>query len=210
MTVSFSDLKQQALDSLRGNWGLVIGTYVLYFLVQGASQMVYVGFLIIGGPMSLGLAIFNLNVARNRHPELSQIFEGFRNFGNALVAYLLMVLYILLWSLLFIIPGIIVSFSYSMTFYILADDPGLKPGEALQKSKAMMDGHKMDFFLLNLSFIGWALLCLLTLGIGFLWLIPYIQITTAKFYEEVKQEYYGAYVHDELDEIGKPTDPDIN
>ena len=88
----------------------------------------------------------------------------------------------------FLIPGVIAALSYSMTFYILADDQFISASDALKKSKSMMDGRKMDLFLMSLSFIGWALLCILTLGIGLLWLIPYINVSSAKFYQELKGE----------------------
>jgi len=113
------------------------------------------------------------------------IFSGFNYFANTLVTYLLMVLYILLWTLLLIIPGIIAALSYSMTFYILVDEPTIKAQEALDRSKKMMDGHKMKLFYLCLRFWGLAILCLFTLGIGFLWLIPYMQVTTACFYDDI-------------------------
>jgi uncharacterized membrane protein len=96
-----------------------------------------------------------------------------------------------LWALLLIVPGIVAAISYSMTFFILAEDSSLTPMEAINKSKQMMDGYKLKYFYLCLKFIGWALLCCLTLGIGFLWLIPYIQVSTAKFYDELKGSASG-------------------
>jgi uncharacterized membrane protein len=100
-----------------------------------------------------------------------------------------MFVFIILWMLLLIIPGIIAALSYSMTFYIIADDETMDAMEAIDKSKAMMDGYKWKYFCLALRFVGWALLCLLTLGIGFFWLMPYMQVTNAKFYEDVKANY---------------------
>jgi uncharacterized membrane protein len=97
-----------------------------------------------------------------------------------------MILFILLWTLLLIIPGIIAAISYSMTFYILADDNSIGAMDAIDKSKKMMDGYKWKCFCLGLRFLGWALLCILTLGIGFLWLMPYMQVSMAKFYDDVK------------------------
>ena len=87
--------------------------------------------------------------------------------------------------LLFIIPGIIASYSYAMTPYILAEHPELKAREAMQKSKEMMDGHRWRFFCLQMSFFGWALLSILTLCIGLLWLVPYEYAAYAAFYREV-------------------------
>jgi uncharacterized membrane protein len=93
---------------------------------------------------------------------------------------------ILLWLLLLIVPGIIAAISYSQTFFILAEDNTIRPSEAIEKSKKMMDGNKLKYFYLCLRFLGLGLLCILTLGIGFLWLAPYIQVTNAKFYDDIK------------------------
>jgi uncharacterized membrane protein len=183
-------LMQMARESLKGKWGLAIGTFVVYLLITVTLQVIPVAgpivSLIISGPFSLGLAIFSLAISRNQEARLEQIFQGFNNFGTALGTYLLMVLFILLWMLLLIIPGIIAALSYSMTFYILADDKSIGAMEAIDKSKQMMYGYKWKLFCLGLRFIGWALLCILTLGIGFLWLFPYIQVSVAKFYDDVK------------------------
>ena len=110
---------------------------------------------------------------------------GFKNFGNALGTYILMGIIVFVFMLLLIIPGIIRAIAYSQTMYILAKNPSISAMDALKKSRSMMDGHKLDYFILNLSFIGWGLLCILTLGIGFLWLIPYIRISLAHFHNEL-------------------------
>jgi uncharacterized membrane protein len=186
-------LMQQARESLAGKWGLAIGTFVVYMLLLVAIQFIPVAGaiigLLIGGPMAIGLATFSLALARDKEANINQLFEGFNKFGLALAAYFLMVLFIILWMLLLIIPGIIAALSYSMTFYIIADEDSIDAMEAIDKSKAMMDGYKWKYFCLGLRFIGWALLCILTLGIGFLWLMPYMQVTNAKFYDDVKANY---------------------
>jgi uncharacterized membrane protein len=183
-------LMQMAKKSLKGKWGLAIGTFVVYMLVAAILQIIPIigpiASLIISGPLALGLAIFSLSISRNQNAKLEQIFQGFSNFGTALGAYLLMILFIILWTLLLIIPGIIAAISYSMTFYILADDNSIGAMDAIDKSKKMMDGYKWKYFCLGLRFLGWALLCILTLGIGFLWLMPYMQVSMAKFYDDVK------------------------
>jgi uncharacterized membrane protein len=183
-------LMQMARESLKGKWGLAIGTLVVYFLIAVVLRIIPIvgpiASLIISGPFAIGLAVFSLSISRNQDAKLEQIFQGFNNFGTALGAYLLMILFILLWTLLLIIPGIISAISYSMTFYILADDNSIGAMEAIDKSKKMMDGYKWKYFCLGLRFLGWALLCILTLGIGFLWLMPYMQVSMAKFYDDVK------------------------
>ena len=186
-------LMQMARKSLKDKWGLAIGTFVVYMLIIGAIQTTteffpLVGLLLlaISGPMALGIAIFSINISRNQDARLEQIFQGFNNFNTSLGAYLLMLLFTFLWTLLLIIPGIIAVLSYSMTFYILADDNSIGAMEAINKSKKMMDGYKWKYFCLGLRFIGWSLLCILTLGIGFLWLLPYMQVSMVKFYDDIK------------------------
>ncbi|MDA9295038.1 DUF975 family protein [bacterium] len=185
-----TELMAEARESLSGNWGLAIATFLVYGIIISIFQVIpTVGpvlVLFIAGPMLVGISMFSLSLSRGENARLEQIFEGFKNYGTVLGAYLLMVVLILLWMLLLIIPGIIAAIAYSQTFYILAEDDAISSMDALKKSKEMMDGYKWKYFCLGLRFIGWALLCILTLGIGFLWLSPYIQISYAKFYEDLK------------------------
>jgi len=187
-------LMKQAREALSGKWGIAIGAFLVYILIVISIQIIpifgAIASVFITGPMSLGLAIFSLNLSRSQDAKLEQIFEGFNRFGVSLVAYLLMVLFILLWMLLLIIPGIIAALSYSMTFYILAEDNSIGAMEAIDKSKKMMDGYKWKYFCLGLRFLGWALLCILTLGIGFLWLVPYMQVSMANFYDDIKESAF--------------------
>ena len=194
MNTPNSTLAQMARESLSGKWGLAVLATLVYLIVITGVQLLNeidsflaIVSIIIAGPMALGYTSFSLNISRNKEAMVEDVFSGFQNFGTSLGAYLLMLIFIFLWSLLLIIPGIIAALSYSMTFYILADDPSIKPMDAIDKSKAMMQGNKWKYFLLNIRFIGWAILCLFTFGIGFLWLIPYIQISVAKFYDDIKQ-----------------------
>jgi uncharacterized membrane protein len=188
-------LMRTGRESLKGNWGLAILTFFIYGLLTAApgsvgshGSILTLGstlILLIGGPLALGASIFSLSISRGKEARLEQIFQGFNNFSTALVAYLLMALYVLLWTLLLIIPGIIAALGYSMTFYIIADDPLIKPQDALAKSKTMMNGYKLKLFYLDLRFLLLGLLCILTLGIGFLWLVPYFHVTMAKFYDDI-------------------------
>ncbi len=180
-------LMAMARESLSGKWGLAVGTFLVYGLVVAAAGSNGIAVLLIGGPMLIGLAIFSLTIARNQDAKLEQIFEGFKkNFGTALVAYLLKAIFVFLWTLLLIIPGIIAAISYSQVFYILAEDDSISGMDALKKSKEMMYGYKWKYFCLRLRFIGWFLLCIWSLGIGFLWLNPYITISCANFYDDIK------------------------
>lgn len=181
-------IRAQARELLAGRWNIFALIWFVYVLIEGAAASLPGSSLLIMGPFALGLTIISLRVVRREGINVEMLFEGFRDFARSLVASLLIMLFVALWSLLLIIPGIIAALSYSMTFYILADNPDLTASEAITKSKIMMFGHKTELFWLYLSFIGWAILCLLTAGIGFFWLLPYIYTSTAIFYENLKEE----------------------
>lgn len=113
---------------------------------------------------------------------------GFGNYFHNIGGLLLMIILIFLWSLLLLIPGIIKSFAYAMTPFVLVDNPELSCYEAIKRSQELMKGNKWRYFLLALSFLGWILLGILSLGIGFFWIIPYIETTTAAFYYDIKAQ----------------------
>jgi uncharacterized membrane protein len=186
------ELMAQARDALDGRWGLAIGTFVVYMVITVPISMVpFIGWIIsiiIGGSMAVGIAIFSLSISRRQDAQLGQIFEGFQKFNVALGAYLLMAIFVILWTLLFIIPGIIAALSYAMTFFILAENDSIGSLDAITKSKEMMQGNKWKLFCLGCRFIGWGLLCILTCGIGFLWLYPYMMVSFTKFYEDIKSK----------------------
>mgnify|MGYP006295808433 FL=1 len=189
------ELMRMARTSLKDKWGLAIGACFVFFICIVVMTMIplvgQVASLILSGPLALGLAQFSLGIIRNEDVKIEQIFSGFKRFETSLAAYLLVLVFTLLWMLLLIIPGIIASMSYSMTFYIIADNPNISAMDAIDQSKKMMDGYKWKYFRMSLRFMGWALLCILTLGIGFFWLFPYMQVTMANFYEDVKADYKG-------------------
>ncbi|WFB35281.1 DUF975 family protein [Kiritimatiellota bacterium B12222] len=189
-----AELTRRARESLKGQWGLGIGIALVFVLVSNLAPAMIPGIgglvsLLIAGPMSMGFALAFLTLIRGGQAEVGQLFEGFRAFGNALGAYILMSIFIFGWTLLLIIPGIIASISYSMTFFVLADDPELGPMDAIRRSKEMMRGYKWQYFCLCLRFIGWSILCILTFFIGYLWLMPYMQTSFAHFYEMVRKNY---------------------
>ena len=183
-------LMEQARESLKGHWKLAIETNFLYFLmllVLGFIPLVgSIARIVVIGPLCVGLASYWLAFSRKEYLPFNKIFNEFDRLWRALKAYLLIAIYTMLWSLLLFVPGIIAAFSYSQTYYILAEDKTIGANTAIEKSKEMMYGYKWKLFYLELRFIGWGLLCLLTLGIGFIWLAPYVQVTMAKFYDDVK------------------------
>lgn len=128
---------------------------------------------------------------------IGKLFDGFKDFGRVWGTLILVAIYTILWTCLLIIPGIVKSYSYALTPFILKDEPELKYNAAIEKSMRMMDGYKMKLFLLDLSFIGWMILSILTLGIGLLFLQPYMNTARAAFYEDLKAELSDRYVSEE-------------
>lgn len=163
---------------------------VLALVLSGISALSLVK-LILGGVVQLGYSKFLLNQHDGKPYEVKELFSQFDRFGTGFAQHFLCGLYVVLWSLLLVIPGIVKSFSYAMTPFILEDHPELTASEAITRSQELMDGHKGELFTLSLTFIGWELLNALTLGIGSLWLNPYKNAAYAVFYRELtagKQE----------------------
>jgi len=150
-----------------------------------AAVVVALVYLTIGGVVSVGYARFNLDLIDGGSPELGGLFAYFPYFKTALCARLLTSLYIFLWTLLLIVPGIVAGYSYALVPFLLAEDPDLTAGEAIGRSKDMMSGNRWRLFCLDLSFIGWAILCLFTFGIGNLFLKPYQEAARAAFYRDL-------------------------
>ncbi|HHU95880.1 MAG: DUF975 family protein [Bacteroidota bacterium] len=180
------ELMRMAKESLKGKWGLAAVTFLVYILLSMASSIVpVVGPLLVGGPLALGLALFILSISRGQEADIAQLFKGFERFVVAFVAMLLITLFVSLACLLLIVPGIILGIAYSMTFFILLDNPDLTAVEAMKKSRELMYGFKWKFFCLSLRFIGWFLLCVITFGIASLWITPYLYVSYAKFYDDL-------------------------
>lgn len=194
-----SSIRSSARDQLKGNWGIAVLLCLTFSIICGLPAYVpYFGVIIgivLSGPLTLGLSTCFLKFVRHESFIFENLFDGFKRFSSSVIAQLLTTIFILLWTLLFIIPGIIAYCSYSMVFYILSDNPNLSAMEALRKSKEMMMGFKWKLFCLHLSFIGWALLSIITLGIGFLWLTPYVYSSIATFYEDLKIAQLNKILH---------------
>lgn len=185
-TVNRSELKNRAKQSLSGNWGAAIIGLIIYGVIISLLSSTGIGSFVTG-LVAVGYISLYLGILRGMNPGFEGCISAItENIGTKFIATLLVSLYTFLWSLLFIIPGIIKSYSYAMTPYILLDRPELSPTEAIKESEKMMNGHKMDLFILDLSFIGWILLSMLTCGILILYVEPYMMATKAAFYLELK------------------------
>lgn len=197
-----SEYKDMALRSLEGNWTKAVVASLIAFLIMeivGSSPsmlvdpvpgMVWQGVItIMLLPLAWGYTVFFLRMAREENTDYERLFDGFSQYVRITLAELLKGIYVLLWMLLLIIPGIVKDYSYAMTEFILKDHPEMSGEEAICQSMKMMQGHKMQLFLLDLSMIGWFILSCLTLGIGFLFLVPYNYSAHAHFYEDLKEQY---------------------
>lgn len=140
---------------------------------------------LLGMLLDTGYILYHLGIRRGEEMPYLTLFDSFSFAGKVILLYIVQYIFIFLWSLLFVIPGIIAAYRYSMATYIMAENPTIAPTEAIERSKALMDGRKGDLFCLDLSFFGWALLTVLTAGIGALWLTPYMAVSRAAFYRSL-------------------------
>lgn len=184
------DFRQAAWKKIgeQNKWGTIILIYLIYALIIGALAFTAIGSILVAGPLALGLAVCLLGISRKEDVKLERLFSGFNNFVPALLMNILMYVFIFLWSLLLVIPGLIKTYSYAMSNFILADNPSMSANDAITASRKMMDGNKWRLFCLDFSFIGWYLLCGLTFGLLTFFVEPYHQAARAEFYESIRGE----------------------
>ena len=197
--MSLKEIRLRGLNSLKGKFGVMILITIICELLLAALSSSVVLAIIFSGPLMLGLYTSYLKCYRNQDIEVEDLFSGLDHLKNSIILYILQTIYIFLWTLLLIVPGIIKAISYSMSFFIMSDEPDITASEALKKSEEMMEGNKMRYFLLSLSFIGWILLSVLTLGILLIWLVPYMYATQTAFYEEIKSKTHSSEDNKEVD-----------
>lgn len=206
------EIKNTACQELKGNWSEPVLMFFVYILISGAIGVVALPFTLTrklslmssGSLLQMLLAIFILLpmaygfiyaflqfVRGDKYEMTGRMFSPFKNgqYGRSIGLPLLVFVYTFLWTLLLVVPGIIKSFAYAMSYYVAFDNPEMSCNECIDRSMEMMRGHKWQLFVLFLSFIGWYFLGILSFGIGFLWIGPYIQTSVSVFYEEVKAEY---------------------
>lgn len=206
MMVDRAELKRRARAQLGGEifsrrWlyavlvmlALLLGSGSVFKLgdnVAGKAISAGLG-LLLGGPLEYAVSYLFIKQARDDQPmDLDDLLKGFReDFGGLFLLNLMESIFVFLWSLLLVVPGIIASYSYAMAFFIRVDHPEYDWNTCLQLSKQMMEGHKMEYFVLELSFLGWQLVGVLCLGIGSLWVNSYVWATRAQFYEQLCCQY---------------------
>lgn len=205
--------KRAAKESLCGQWGTSAVFTLVFFvivyavafvasLVGGTSDsempmamnpVVLAAQILIVLPLTYAYMVAFLGASRGEQVRTGMLAAGFNDYLRVVGTLLLRNVYVWLWTLLLVVPGIVKYYSYAMTEYVLADYPELSYNAAIERSMAMMKGHKMELFLLTLTFIGWWIVCAFTLGIAMLWVHPYFNVTVAKFYEDLKQEETRIY-----------------
>lgn len=177
-------LKFMAKDQIRGN----LGTLFVIAILTALITAVPIANLILLPALALSLMKIYLNMTNGQKPKVGDMFCCVDQLGRAWWLNFLIGFFTSLWSLLFIIPGIIKALSYSMANYVLANHPEMTAREALNESKRITMGHKGELFVLGLSFLGWQILATFTLGILYIWLLPYIQATYANFYRSITDQ----------------------
>ena len=212
------DIRLKASDICKRNTKILVLITLIYVAITGAFSISFetgnektsmllstlsAAGLFITGPMTYGI----LNVIILNHngvkPSVKDLFEGFKYFWKLFVLNLLISIYTFLWALLFIVPGIIKAVAYSKAYNIFYENPDLTPKECIRQSMQLMDGHKWDNFCLMLSYIGWYILCTLTLGVLTLWVLPKVQTADYIFYrlitkkEEQQQEQEQVLIQEE-------------
>lgn len=218
--VTCQNIRSWGRQALRGNWGVAVLGSILYvalltlpllilkFIFQSdiLEHVSNLYTLIVSGPLYLGYITFIISIFRRKYLSPVEIINGFEHFFKALGLMVVMNILVLLWSLLFIIPGIIAAIRYSMAFFIFADNPEMGIMEIINESKRMMRGNIWKYFCLQLSFIGWAFLVPFTFGIGYFWFMAYLVTSTVGFYEVANgnlRPYHPSLTAGEVEQPGE-------
>lgn len=185
-----AELKSAAKEQINGNVGKYLVMMLIIFAINAAC-----GFIPVIGPIisfvimpafALSLVNFFIKLTKNEEVAIGDVFSGFNKTGRALLMNIFVSIFTFLWSLLLVIPGIIKAYAYSMSYYILAENPELTANQCITRSKEMMQGHKWDLFVLDLSFFWWYLLVLITFGLAAIYVAPYRSAAVANFYNSIK------------------------
>ena len=183
-------LRAQARESLNGKWRpIIVVTIMLSLPIFILSMISVLGTIIdflLFGVVWISYLSFFLPIARNKKVRVNTLFSEFKRYEFYTMVYLQFLLKLIIGTIIFIIPGLIAKYRYQLVPFVIADNPNItNPADALNKCKILMEGNKWRFFTLQMSFIGWWFLSVLTFGIGFLWLVPYMNVTFAKLYDDI-------------------------
>lgn len=184
------EIMRKAKSQLSGQWGAAAVATLIYTALIGVASFTYVVEYLVYGPLTLGYCLFIIALTGYKSADYNTLFQGFNNFGQTLVAGLLISLAVTVGLVFLIVPGIILCLGFSMTFFIMVDDPDISGIDAIQASWKLMKGHKWELFCLEFRFIGWWILCGLTCGILSFWITPYNIAAQLNFYRNLR---YGSY-----------------
>ena len=199
--MNYTKIKEEARNKIKGNiWKLILPSLIVFAIQlvvtlcttdftdlqntsgDGIASLVTIALY----PIEFGIIVYYLDFVRGKDVQLKDIFGYYKQFGPIFLLFFLIGLFTTLWTLLLIIPGIIAAIKYSMAPYIMADGE-TDAMTCINKSKVMMNGYKGDYFCFKFSFIGWFLLCLITFGIAYIYVFPYMKTADALYYEELKK-----------------------
>ena len=184
------EIKLCAKQSLKGHIATaILIMLIMQFMTIGIGTItIFAAFLtipLIYGPLKVGMSFFYLKITNGEEGNVGDVFFGFKSMVQSFLCVFLRSLYVMLWSLLLVVPGIMKYYSYAMAPYIMAENLGISANEAITRSKNMMKGHRMELFVFKLSFFGWYLLGSATLGLAMFYVIPYTEAATAVFYRRL-------------------------
>lgn len=187
-------VKENFKDFWKGYLIVLLITFLCSFVIEllfDRGSMIYNCLTLVASfftsTLTVGFYLYILKMVRKEEYEKEDLFKYVKDVLPIVAISILTMVFVLLWSILLIIPGVIAAIGYSMVLYIYADNPELTPMEYLEQSKKMMQGYRWDYFVFVLSFIGWILLCGLTLGIALIWVVPYVSFAETIYYDELKK-----------------------
>lgn len=191
-----SEYRRRAREALEGNifgntWLFMVLVVLVTGAILGVSGVIFIGPLLLIGPISIGICSYTLHVVRNteKKNKIDPLLDGFRgSVGNSILVGLLATIFTALWSLLFVIPGIVKAIAYSQCYFIALEHPEYDANTCITESRKMMNGHKWEYFCLQFSFIGWMIVGSFCLGVGTLWVSAYMNAANAAFYEDLKNQ----------------------
>ncbi|MFA5236062.1 MAG: DUF975 family protein [Bacilli bacterium] len=183
-----SDFRRVASEKVNAQMTNSIIIYLIFFVITSFALGTVVGEFVLMGPLTLGLVKYAKMISKGEKVEIEVLFKGIENFVAAMIVWIIKTVFTFLWSLLFVIPGLVKHYAYSMSMYLLEETPTLDPLEAIKRSQDMMQGHKWRLFCLEISYIGWFILSAFTFGILLLWVMPKFEVAHYEFFLDLKQQ----------------------
>jgi len=206
-----AEMKLAAKSQIKGKLGTFFLAYLMLFLFSFVVGMIPIAgpiiTILVSPSLTMGFVLITLMAVNNQDIALADFFNGFNYFVKAFLLCLLTGLFTFLWSLLFIVPGIVKGYAYRMAPYILAENPEMSPLDCITASKNMTNGYKGDLFVLDLSFIGWMLLTAVTFGIAGIYVYPYYMVTYGNFYVDLKSKVISESNFTVASEPSQPQQP---